>query len=440
VRDTSDRSLAERLAALPPTDCRKILADFSDGELACLYYDWAFWARPKQLPPEGDWLTWAVIAGRGFGKTRLGAEWVRMLARQRDMRLALVGETLADARNVMVEGESGLLAISPPAERPLFEPSKQRLTWPSGAVATLYSAEDPEQLRGPQHHAAWCDELAKYRRAEALWANLLLGLRLGMAPRVLVTTTPRPMPLLKEIMAAPTTVVTRGSTFENARFLAPGFLAEVTRRYQGTRLGRQELEAEILEDWPGALWTRGLIEACRTVRKPVLRRVVVAVDPPASRRGTCGIVAAGLGEDDLGYVLEDCSLSAGSPLDWARAAVAAYHRLEADRLVAEINQGGDMVAAVIAQVDETVAFQAVRATRGKGVRAEPVAALYEQGRVRHLGAFPELEDQLCMLGAEPEAGGGNAGGRSPDRADALVWALTNLMLGPRAEPSIKRLQ
>lgn len=430
-------SLAERMAALPAEKRRVLLDGFTDVELAELYHDWGFWARPKQLPPEGDWLTWAVIAGRGFGKTRLGAEWVRTLTRHKDMRLALVGETLADARNVMVEGESGLLAVSPAHERPLFEPSKQRLTWPSGAMATLYSAEDPEQLRGPQHHAAWCDELAKYRQAEALWANLMMGLRLGRQPRILVTTTPRPMTLLKEIMTAPGTVVTRGSTFENAHFLAAGFLAEVKRRYEGTRLGRQELEAEILEDWPGALWSRGLIEVCRVAHVPALRRVVVAVDPPASRAGTCGIVAAGLGEDELGYVLEDCSLSAGSPLDWARAAVAAYHRHGADRLVAEINQGGDMVATVIAQVDGQVAFQAVRATRGKGTRAEPVAALYEQGRVKHRGAFPELEDQLCALGVDFEAG---RDGASPDRADALVWAMTNLMLGPRAEPGIRRLR
>ena len=434
---TDQRSLAERLANLPAAARTGILRQFADVELAALEHDWRFWARPKQLAPEGDWLTWAVIAGRGFGKTRLGAEWVRGLAVRQDARIALVGETEADARNVMVEGESGLMAICPPAQRPLFEPSKRRLTWPSGAVATLYSAADPEQLRGPQHHFAWCDELAKFRYGPAVWSNLMLGLRLGERPRVLVTTTPRPMRLLKEIMAAPTTVVTRGSTFENRAWLPGGFLSEVRRRYAGTRLGRQELDGEILEDMPGALWSRALIESCRTEVIPDWRRIVVAMDPPASRAGTCGIIVAGLGLDGLGYVIEDASISAASPLDWARTAVAAYHRFAADRLVAEVNQGGDMVETVVRQVDRSVAFTQVRATRGKGRRAEPVAALYEQGRVRHVGAWPELEDQLCLMGVDFDVA---AQGFSPDRADALVWALNALMLGPSGEPSIRVIQ
>lgn len=437
-------SLAERLVRLDPETRRRVLDGFSDGELAALYYDWAFWARPNQWPPDGDWYCWAVIAGRGFGKTHTGAQWVRRLVETassaRDLRIALVAETAADARDVMVEGESGILRLSPPEWRPLYEPSKHRLTWPNGAVAITYSADDPEQLRGPQHHFAWCDELAKYRHGAVVWSNLLMGLRLGRQPRVLVTTTPRPIQILKDILAGPGTVVTRGGTFENATFLPPAFKDQILRRYGGTRIGRQELDAEILEDVPGALWSRALIEESRTSAVPALNRVVVAIDPPASRNGTCGIMVAGIAEDGTGYVLEDASKEKGSPLDWGKAAVDAYHAFEADRVVAEVNQGGDMVETVIRQVDPAVPVRTVRARRGKAVRAEPVAALYEQGRVRHVGAFPDLEDQLCRLGADmgPLEPGADAQG-SPDRADALVWALTDLMLGPSVEPSIRPL-
>lgn len=437
-------SLAERLARLSPEARRRVLNGFSDAELAALYYDWEFWARPGQLPPAGDWYCWAVIAGRGFGKTRTGAQWVRTLVETAgsaaNLRIALVAETAADARDVMVEGESGILRLSPPEWRPLYEPSKHRLTWPNGAVAITYSADDPEQLRGPQHHFAWCDELAKYRYGGALWSNLLMGLRLGRRPRVLVTTTPRPIPILKAILAGPGTVVTRGGTFENAAFLPRAFKDQIRQRYAGTRIGRQELDAEILEDVPGALWSRAMIEASRVRHAPPLSRVVVAIDPPASRSGTCGIVVAGIAEDGRGYVLEDASKESASPLDWGRAAVAAYHAHEADRIVAEVNQGGDMVETVIRQVDAGVPVRAVRARRGKTTRAEPVAALYEQGRVHHIGAFPDLEDQLCRLGAEADPAAGMVDSvNSLDRADALVWALTDLMLGPAAEPSIRPL-
>lgn len=336
--------------------------------------------------------------------------------------------TAADARDVMVEGESGILAVSPPWNRPVYEPSKRRVVWPNGAMATLYSAEEPERLRGPQHDVAWADELAAWKYPEA-WDQLQFGLRLGPDPRVVVTTTPKPIRVLKAILAHPATALTRGSTYENAANLPPAFLEKIIARYEGTRLGRQELFAEILEDVPGALWKREQLENLRAVRVPELVRVVVGVDPAAgaSELGSeTGIVVAGLGADGRGYVLEDASLAA-SPDAWARAAVAAYHKYGADRLVAEVNQGGDMVRHTVYTVDRKVAFKPVRASRGKQIRAEPVAALYEQGRVHHVGQLGALEDQMCTW---------VPGEKSPDRLDALVWALTELMIGGPPEPGI----
>jgi phage terminase large subunit-like protein len=321
----------------------------------------------------------------------------------------------------MVEGESGVLAICPPAERPLYEPSKRRLTWPNGAMATVYSADEPERLRGPQHDGAWCDELASWRFADAAWANLQFGLRLGQAPRVVVTTTPKPIRIVKELLALESTVVTRGSTYENRGNLADSFIQAVRDRYEGTRLGRQELYAELLEDAEGALWKRDELDDHRVRLAPDLKRIVVAVDPAATSNeesNETGIVVAGVAKDGQGYVLDDRTCRA-SPLKWAERAVSAYHAFRADRLVAETNQGGDMVRTTIATVDPKVAYKAVHATRGKLTRAEPVAALYEQGRVHHVGSFPDLEDQLCQW--EP-------GAPSPDRLDALVWCLTELML------------
>ena len=423
------------------------LAGLSATELTRLHYDFELWARDDQLPPAsaqggGAWTVWLMLGGRGAGKTRAGAEWVRSLVEGYSCdglapppRIALVGESLGDARAVMVEGVSGLLAVHPPDARPLFEPSRRRLSWANGAVAQLFSAEDPESLRGPQFDLAWCDELGKWRRPEATWDMLQFGLRLGTAPRQLVTTTPRPTPLIKALMADPSTALTRVSTSANAANLAPSFLEAIVGRYRGTRLGRQELDAELLEDRPDALWPRGLIEQCRVRFAPELARIVVAVDPPVGsspRADACGIIVAGLGTDGRAYVLEDVSVQGARPLGWAGQVVAAYRRFAADRIVVEVNQGGDLVETVIRQIDASVPVKPVRATRGKWLRAEPVAALYEQGRVAHVGAFPELEDEMSDFGPE-----GLAAGASPDRVDALVWALTELLLKRAPEPRIR---
>ena len=402
------------------------VAAASDDAAISVRHDWKVWARPAQLPPPGDWRVWLLLAGRGFGKTRSGAEWVRaQVETGAATRIALVAPTAADARDVMVEGESGLLAISPDDDRPTYEPSKRRLTWPNGAIATLFSADEPERLRGPQFDAAWCDELAAWRYPEA-WDNLMLGLRLGAHPRVVATTTPKPVRLIRALLKAPDCVVTRGTTFENADNLAPSFLDAIVKHYEGTRLGRQELEAELLEDVPGALWTRDTIERARIAAPPTLRRVVVAIDPAASSGDNAdetGIVVAGLGEDGHGYVLDDLS-GRYRPHEWAVRAIAAYRERAADRIVAEANNGGEMVEATLRAVDASVAYKPVHAARGKITRAEPVAALYEQNRVRHAGAFPSLEDQMC--GFAPQII--RAGAPSPDRVDALVWALSELMV------------
>jgi phage terminase large subunit-like protein len=395
--------------------------------------------------PGSDWTTWLVLAGRGFGKTRCGAEWVRAcvcgatpLARGRYRRVALVAETAADARDVMVEGESGLLSIHPDGFRPDYQPSKRRLVWPNGAVATLYNAVEPGQLRGPQHEAAWADELAKWRYGEETWDNLQFGLRLGARPRQVVTTTPKPSKFLRQIMSDPATVVTRGSSYENIANLAPAFLKRIIAKYEGTRLGRQELNAELLEDTPGALWTRARLDELRVAKAPELRRIVVAVDPAAGSgesNDETGIVVAGLGLDGQGYVLEDASLR-GSPDAWGRAAVMAYRRWAADRIIGEVNNGGEMVEHVIRTVDKSVPYKAVRASRGKVSRAEPVAALDEQGRVHHVGGFPELEDQMCAFARGFDRA---SAGFSPDRVDARVWALSELMLTPAGEPRLRVL-
>src|SRR6516225_493913 len=365
------------------------------GEANAFEYDWRYRARPEQLPPAGSWRVWLLMAGRGFGKTRSGAEWVRAEVKAGRRRIALVGPTAADARNVMVEGASGILAISPGPERPLYEPSKRRLTWPNGAIATTYSADEPERLRGPQHDAAWCDELGAWRYPEA-WDMLMFGMRLGADPRTVVTTTPRPAKLIRDLVRDPICVVTRGTSYENRGNLAPAFFEQIIRKYQGTRLGRQELDAELLEDTPGALWSHASIEASRLRSAPVMTRVVVAIDPAVTsgeEADETGIVVAGKDQSGHGYVLADIS-GRYPPTEWARLAIAAYRTHRADRIVAEVNNGGDMVGATLRMVDPNVAFTAVRASRGKIVRAEPVAALYQQGRVHHIGTFPQLEDQM----------------------------------------------
>ncbi|MGH7113408.1 MAG: DNA-packaging protein [Stellaceae bacterium] len=419
------------LASLPEALRNNLIAALSPAEARALLYDWQFWARPSQLPPGGDWRVWLLLAGRGFGKTRTGAELVRARVSARTaLRVALVAPTAADARDVMVEGESGILAISPPWDRPRYEPSKRRLTWPNGAIATLYSADEPARLRGPQHDAAWCDELASWRYPEA-WDMLMFGLRLGADPRVVVTTTPRPTKLLRELAADRTVTITRGTTYENRANLAADFIEQIVRKYEGTRLGRQEIEAEILEDVPGGLWSRGVIEAARARTAPDLVRVVIAIDPAATSGADAdetGIIVAGKDRQEHGWVLADLS-GRYKPAEWAKAAIAAYRAHRADRMVAEVNNGGEMVEATLRVIEPNLAFAAVHASRGKVTRAEPVAALYEQGRVHHLGSFPQLEDQMCNLGggARAEVDSRRAGS-SPDRADALVWALTDLLV------------
>lgn len=412
--------------------------------------DFATFAHPHQEPPlrasnGGPWTTWLVLAGRGAGKTRLGAEWVRALvhghapySRRRYGRIALVGETAHDTREVMIEGPAGILRMSSPGERPLWSATRRRLEWPNGAVAEAFTAEDPDALRGPQFDAAWCDELAKWRRAEAAFDMLQFGLRLGARPRQLVTTTPRPIPLVKRLVADPRTAITRAATQANIAHLSPAFLDEVVARYAGTRLGRQEIDGEIIEERPDALWSRATIEAARVAEAPPLARIVIGIDPPASARdgaNACGIVAAGCTEDGGIYVLADATAAGLAPAGWATKAVALYRRFKADMLVAEVNQGGEMVRAVLREVDPAVPVKTVHATRGKYLRAEPVAAMYAQGRVRHVDPpLSELEDEMCDFGLD-----GLSSGRSPDRLDALVWAVTELAARTSSAPRIRWL-
>lgn len=420
-------SLAESLGARPEPEIRAILAELTDKQCTSLKYDWKFWARSEQLPPPGDWTTWLYLAGRGAGKTRSGAEWIRSLVESgKANRIALVASNAADARDVMVEGESGLLAVCPPWNAPKYEPSKRRLTWPNGAIATLYSAEEPDVLRGPQHDAAWADEAAKWQYAQDCWDNLQFGLRLGVRPRQIVTTTPRNIKLLKDIIAREDTVISRGSTFDNRSNLAKAFLDQIVRRYQGTRLGRQELEGALLEDVPGALWERSRIDLLRVAKPPELTRIVVAVDPPiSSEEGSdeCGIIVAGKSAEDHAYILADLSKEQLTPNQWARRAVDAFHRYNGDCLVAEANQGGEMVKSVLRQEDSAISIKLVHASKGKAARAEPAAALYEQNRVHHCGSFHALEDQMCAMTLDYDRGKQP----SPDRMDALVWALAELM-------------
>ncbi|QAZ45944.1 terminase family protein [Mesorhizobium sp. Pch-S] len=421
------------LASLPPEVRSQALSSLTDQQCRELLHDWRFLARPEQLEPEGDWQTWMILAGRGFGKTRTGAEWTREQVRAGATRLHLIAPTASDARDVMVEGESGLLAVcwsgdrtyaGEPIGRPSYEPSKRRLTWANGAIATLFSAEEPERLRGPQAEAMWCDELAAWKYLRETWDMAMFGLRLGDRPRTCITTTPKPLKILREIMQDKLTVVTRGSTFANSANLAPTFLKAIKDKYEGTRLGRQELEAEVLEEAEGALWSRALVE--QSLLKgalPEMKRIVVAVDPAVTAKeesAESGIIAAGLGRDDRGYVLQDAS-GRMSPGKWAATAVRLYHDLKADRIVAEGNQGGDLVKHAIHTIDATVPVTIVHASRGKAARAEPVAALYEQGKVSHVKGLADLEDQ--MVNWEPLSGM-----PSPDRLDAAVWALTALML------------
>ncbi len=425
---------------------KRLVAALNQAERNEFDYHWGILARPAQLPPPGDWRTWLIMAGRGFGKTRAGAEWVASVAEsQSQARIALVSSSLTEARAVMVEGESGLLACSPPERRPVFEPSLRRVRYPNGAQVQLYSAADPESLRGPQHSHAWCDEIGKWPlshdRATRAFDNLLMGLRLGKDPRIATTTTPRAVPLVQRLLDQEKdgdTVITRGSTYDNAMNLPKRFLTAIESEFAGSQLARQEIAGEMLRDIEGALWTRAMLERARDDRvSNDLRRVVIAVDPPVSSNGDeCGIIVAALADDGLARVLADCSMARAQPAQWAKTVADAAQHWKADKVIAEANQGGAMVESVLRAADSRLPVKLVHASRGKVARAEPVAALYSSGRVHHCGHFPQLEDQMCGL----LIGGDYSGpGRSPDRADALVWALTELMLGPTAQPSVRHI-
>ncbi|WP_327461450.1 DNA-packaging protein [Sphingomonas sp.] len=471
MRNPFGRDMTLALVRKEVDEIAALLATMTVADL--IKYDTCFeaWMHEGQIEPSPEgWRTWLMQAGRGYGKTRAGAEWVAGLALGQPCRIALVGATIDEARAVMVEGESGLLSVlARRKRRVVWEPAMKRLRFSNGSVAQLYSGENPDGLRGGTHHFAWCDELAKWAKPDETWDNLQMALRAGMRPRALVTTTPRPIPLLKRIGADPLTITTRGRTTDNL-VLEDRFLAVMRATYAGTRLGRQELDGELIEDIEGTLWTRAMLEACRASILPgtgrwqpqadgggreadapfhrpaspngppprpgeELVRVVIGVDPPASEHGdACGIIVAGRGANGLAYLMEDATIAGQTPVGWAEAVSRAARRHGADRVVAEVNNGGDMVTALLRQVDPGTPVKAVHASRGKAARAEPVAALYERGLVRHLGGFPELEDQLCGM----TSGLGYHGpGRSPDRADALVWALTELMLGGRAEPAVR---
>ena len=402
--------------------------------------DWRLWARPEQLPPGGNWTTWLLMGGRGSGKTRAGAEWVSQLALGHNGQIplnpiALVSQTISEARAVMVEGVSGLLNVGLPKHRPRFDRGRNLLIWPNGTEAILMSASEPERFRGPQFAAAWCDELAKWTNAEQAWDMLQFALRLGEKPRQLVTTTPKPTKLIKRLLADKRTIVTRMRTDENAANLAGNFLAEVVGRYRGTFLGRQELDGELIEDLPGALWTRSMLAACRNSAPTELGRTIVSVDPSVSsgkNSDACGIIVAARCEQGA-VVLADKTIKPNSPLEWARLVAKSWHHFEADAVVAEVNQGGDLVGSLIAQIDPAIPVIKVRATRSKWVRAEPVAALYERNLVVHRPGLEALEDEMCAFGPN-----GLAAGHSPDRVDALVWALTNLLLNA-SSPRVRNL-
>lgn len=432
-------SPVEQLRSLPDEEREGFLSTLTEEECESLLHDWrGFLARPEQVAPDGDWDIWMILAGRGFGKTRTGAEWVREMVASGAKRGALIGETAADTRDVMVEGESGILSVYPPGEGPEYEPSKRRLTWPNGATATLFNATEPNQLRGPQYDFAWSDELAKWRYARETWDQLQFGLRLGDHPRQIVTTTPRPIELVKAIVAGEEgrAHITRGKTLDNQANLAKPFIDKIQKRYAGTRLGRQELDGEILGDLPGAIWTQDNIDLYRVSEVPsALTQIRVAVDPAVTNTEDSdehGILVVATDDQGHGYVLQDASAT-GSPKDWARRAIAMYDEWEADSIVVEVNQGGDMVRHTLESVRPNVPIVEVRASRGKHVRAEPIASVYEQGRAHHVGSFPKLEAQMTLF-----SNAGYEGEGSPDRVDALVWGFTDLFDIMTRRPAKKR--
>lgn len=411
----------------------------SEAQVGTFLADFEFWADKPQLPPPGDWLIWLLLGGRGAGKTRAGAEWIRSRISSGDGRVALIGPAFADVREVMIEGPSGLRQIGPADKRPAYESSRKRLVWPNGAVGYAFSAEDPDSLRGPQFSAAWADEFAAWSRPQATLDTLRMGLRLGAHPRLMVSTTPRPIPALKRLLTQDGVVMTCRTTEANAANLGTGFVAAMQAAYGGSRLGRQELDGELIEDPPGALWQRDLLERVQVKTYPELEQLVIAIDPPASAGPTsdeCGIIAAGAGGPATlrqAYILADHSFGPARPAEWAQRAVTAFETHQADCVIAEANQGGEMVASVLKTQRPDLPVRLVHASRGKRTRAEPVAALYEAGRVFHAGAFPALVDQMCAFGAP------GATSTSPDRVDALVWAVSALLLGRRGSPRLTRL-
>jgi phage terminase large subunit-like protein len=441
------RSGAALIASEPPAAQKAFLDALSEQEMSALPFLFDFWAHPHQLPPDGDWRSWVIMGGRGAGKTRAGAEWVRMMVEGdmpgdhgRARRVALVGETFDQVRDVMIFGDSGIIACSPPDRRPEWQATRRRLVWPNGAIAEAHSASSPEHMRGPQFDAAWVDELAKWKKAREAYDQLQFSLRLGDCPQQVITTTPRNVTVLKQVLDAGSTVVTHAPTEANSANLAASFLEEVRTRFGNTRLGRQELDGVLLDDLDGALWKASMLEDLRVAALPEFERVVVAVDPAVSSKkasDACGIVVAGLvrtGADWSAVVIEDATVEGASPTGWAHAAIAAYERHGAERIVAEVNQGGDLVETLIHQLDPLVPYRSVHASRGKAARAEPVAALYEQGRVKHFGGLGPLEDQMCQMTTTGFHGSG-----SPDRVDALVWALTELMGATAPQARIRTL-
>jgi len=421
----SKSSLRNSLISLSDEERLEVLSSLSPREAEALQYDWEFWARDNQLSPEGDWRKWLIMTGRGWGKTRTAAEYVRDLAfKGTAPRMGLIARSAGEVRDTMVEGEAGILEVSPPWFYPHYEPSKRRLTWPNGVQATTYSGDEPDQLRGPSHHFIWADELASWRYLADAWSNAMFGLRLGEA-RALITTTPRPVKVLKDLLTMAGVVVTTGTSYENMENLSDNFRENILL-YEGTRLGRQELLGQLLEDVPGALWNLTLLDECRVEAVPHgvdIVRLVVAVDPAVTsseESNETGIVIAARCSNGHAYVFDDLS-DRLSPDSWAKRAVGAYHGNSADRIVGEVNQGGDLVEKTIRTVDPHVAYKAVRASKGKIARAEPVSALYEQHKVHHIGSLAKLEDQMCTyVPGEADF--------SPDRMDALVWAITELML------------
>lgn len=445
-----------RIMALSPLKRFQLLRRASDALLRLLQFLWPIKARVDQLPPDvapnkDDWLIWLMLGGRGSGKTRAGAEWVNARVAAGAQEIALVGETYNDVREVMVEGESGLLNIGDPDDRPVFYPSRRRLEWPTGAVGHIFSGEDPDGPRGGNFDTAWADEFCAWQYPDATLSNLRLALRKTTAlgtPKLVITSTPKPLPALKTLMRSPGLVLTRSRTQDNAPHLDPGFLAAIEETYGGTRLGRQEIHGELIDNHPGALWTREMITRAQTPvpwRRDDFERVIVAVDPPVStgrRANACGIIVAARvrASDDRTHavILHDATVQGVSPESWAERVIFNYQFYEADCVIAEVNQGGDLVRSVLSQYDPNLHIRTVHARLSKVGRAHMAAQYYEQGRIHHHTPFPELEDELCLLGAQDDDGRPLTRA-SPDRADALVWAIDDLLKRPRPRPKVWRL-